>query len=316
MFCDEPIRKVWYLQERQKNRNHWDYLMFFFRLGYYVTDGRWMVFQTDHHYIAMGANGVILYDTREQFVKPELELTDDEKYGFPGYLSEDTLAFTGERILNVTKVEDGWNVVFDHMELALIPCVETDWSWSSHYNYIPYLGISHNLKKCICGGYAELRYDLVDDYYIRCSKCRNGTYADISLAKVVKDWSAGKCPCNDDVTPLEAFRLHWDKPIRRIVVGKNAVGFGTDHFFCKDLLLLYDDLFFQPESLYIPMNQCVFNVSAFREYTPEQWPYELNFGEDETLMVKDYLRDDNREKIVLCISIGSPGEYPLSIRTT
>lgn len=299
MFCNEPIQKVWYLEERQENRNHWEYLMFFFRLGYYVTDGHWLVFQTENHFISMGADGVHLYDSKEQLEKPELELTDDDWYGIPGYLSEDTLAFVGERILNVTKTEDGWDVEFDHLKLALIPCTEDDFHWSSYYNYIPYLGISHNLKKCKCGGDAELMYDHVEDYYIRCSKCRKTTYADYRLSKVVKDWNAGKCPCKHDLTPFENFCLHWDKPIRKVVVRKDAVGFGTDHFFCEDMILLYDDLYFRPQSLYIPMDQCVFTASELSGYNPEHWPYEMHFDADETLMFRDYIQDGNREKIVL-----------------
>ena len=299
MFCEEPIIKVWYMKEREINEEHWDFPVYTFRAGYYVTEGYWLVFQTEHHYISLGADGVRMYDSRKEAEKPDLEMQEDAEWGFPGDLTVETLVFSGEHIRSVTRTDSGWEVEFDHLKYQVVPCTGDDYPWDADIRYIPYQGVSHHLKKCECGGEAELMVDHVGDHFIRCSRCHRSTDSSYILSHIVADWNEGNCPVKDYDTPLESFAAHWDQPVRKIVISRESSDLDTDHYSCDSLILQYDGIAYILYSLRVPPDRCVIAAKKISGYNPEFWPKEMEAGKDEVFLVSGFVRDCDREKVML-----------------
>lgn len=300
MYCEEPILNVWYLESRQTDDYNWDFTDYHFDVAYYAAGETRLVFQTENHYITIGADGVRTWNDKEEFVTPGLGLynyddwydddedSDDdddtkEEYKDLKILSEEVLYFQGERIINVTNKEDGWLIEFDHFSMMLYPRTEKEQPWSSYYNFLPYKKLDHKLKRCQCGGEARLMVDQVDDYYICCASCFRSTYADYRLAVVVERWNNGDCPVEEDHTPFECFFRRKDKTIKDIFIPRNARYLNPDHISCDEPILQFDDTAFELTSLFIPGDRSIFNiVYQLSNFNPEIWPnrIELNEGED------------------------------------
>ncbi len=132
MFCEEPICKVWSLEEKQyDDEKRWEYFSYYFQPAYYVTEGKRLAFQTEHHYISVGADGVHIFDSKEEIEKSHLQLFDDDWALNDGYISEETFFFSGERMLDVIKIASGWEIEFDHLKLQVIPCSGESFGWDS-----------------------------------------------------------------------------------------------------------------------------------------------------------------------------------------
>ncbi len=142
-------------------------------------------------------------------------------------------------------------------------------------------------------------FDMVGDYYIRCSKCHRSTNSDDRLLRLANDWNEGKCPNESDSTPFERFCGQRDQPIRKIAFREDAAGFETGRFSCESLILFYDDHMFQLESYYIPMDRGLFAVSEISGYNPKLRPYVLDPGKDYPLRLLEHNREGSREKLVL-----------------
>ena len=304
MFCDEPIQKVWYLRKKDGNKNERDFLMYHFRLEYYPASGEWLVFETSNCYVSIGSDGVKKYASKDSFLKPDYELYNyddwDEEESF---LSEEALYFEGERIQNITKENDGWNIVFDHLELRLYNQTSEEKNlWSSYYQYIPYLYLSHKLKNCSCGGQAELMLDHVDDYFVRCSRCLRSTYAERNLARIVNAWNSGEVPVKNCSIPFESFLAMKGQHIVDIYIPKEATKPDRGHFTCDNLILQFEKTAFQIDWLFIPHDQCVLNAAgSITSFNHQMWPYTVTHSDKETISFVSCNRGIQHETLQLTV---------------
>ncbi len=303
MYCEEPILNVFYLESRQRDYSSWSFPDYFFEFAYYAAGKNRLVFQTENHYITIGADGVKTWQNKEEFVTDDLTLynyddyydddSDDdedddeeyieEKYRHLGILSEEVLYFQGEHILEVTEDKEGWLITFDHFTLKLCPRTEKEPPWSSYYNFIPYKNLDHKLKRCVCGGKPCLMVDQVDDYYICCDTCFRSTYADYRLAAIVNSWNDDVCPVKDDHAPFECFFSRKDKTIRDIYLPQHANRLSPEHIICDEPILQFADCAFELTQLHIPGNRNIFNiVYQISSFNLKHWPdkIELEEGED------------------------------------
>ncbi len=292
MYCDEPILNVWYLEPIDNDDYNWWYFDNIFQFDLYAAGESRLVFQTENHYITLGADGVKTWKDKEEFVTSNLDLYNydnwyddfpEMKATEPAVLSEEMLYFQGERILDVSEKEDGWQIQFDHLTMMLHPRTEKDQPWSSYYNFLPSGNLDHKLKRCRCGGKARLLGDQVDDWYICCDTCFRSTDADYRLAVVVKSWNNDDCPYENDHTPFECFFMRKDKTIRDIFIPRNTRHLGPDHISCDGPILQFDDTGFELTSLFVPEARCIFNIIyQVSGFNPEVWPkrIELDEGED------------------------------------
>ncbi len=321
MYCEEPIINVWYLEGKEgwenDGKGDWDFPDYHFGMVYYFAGKNGLVLQTEHYYITVSGGGVKTYRSRDEFVTPDVYMynyddwyDDDDDKDSDGdeesekesrVLTEEGFYLIGERIRNVTKTENGWVIEFDHLSLTVLPAKEEEQPWSSYYNYLPYLSTGHKLKRCECGGKAQLLYDHVDEYYIRCASCRRYTYPDYRLSIAVKHWNAGDCPVKGDMTPMECFLARKGKTIRNIFFRLGSQFLEPNHIVCDEPILQFDDTSFELTFLYVPVNRSMFNiVYQVSSFNPEYWPdrIELEEGEDGFRFVS-FMKDSRNEIIVL-----------------
>lgn len=324
MYCEEPILNVWYLESRQSSDYNWDFPDYHFGFAYYVSGKNRLVFQTEKHFITLGADGVKTWQNKEEFVTSNHDLYNyddwhaneddgeddddetEEQYKHLNVLTEECLYFQGEHIRNVSEKENGWLIEFDHFSLMLYPRTEKKQPWSSYYKFLPYKNLEHKLKQCQCGGQPRLMVDQVDDYYICCASCFRSTYADYRLAVVVERWNNDDCPVEEDHTPFECFFMRKEKTIKDIFIPRSAKYLSPDHITCTtdDPILQFDDMAFQLTQLYIPGNKSIFNiVYQLSSFNPEIWSskIDLNEGEDGFRFVSIDRETDNE---VLTLTIG------------
>ena len=319
MYCEEEIINVWYLDVLEGYQGSWDFHDYIFGMDYYVAGKAGLVFQTEHYYITIRTDGVKTYRNKEEVITPEVQMynyddwyddieddddDEEEEEKEDRILTEEGLYFIGEHIRNVTEKEDGWLIEFDHLTLTVHPRTEEDQPWSSYYNFLPNLSLGHKLKRCECGGEAQLMVDQVDDYYIRCASCFRSTYADYRLGIVVKHWNDGDHPVEDEHTPMECFLMRKDKVIRDIFIRKRSTYLSPDHILTDDPILQFDDTAFDLTSLFIPGNRSIFNIIyELSGFNPEIWPdrIELKEGEDGFHFVSI---DKTTDKEVLTLTTG------------
>lgn len=278
MYCDEAIRKVFFLLRTYDYDGHWSFFDCYFDLALYAAGDDRLVLQTDHSYITLGADGVRTWRDPAEFVTPGLELEDfcaswlddddddedetDEAYRHLGLLNEEDLYFRGEHLRSVTETEYGWLVEFDHLSLKLCPRTEAETPWSGYYRYLPCLNLDHALKRCACGGHARLMADHVGDYYISCSSCFRSTYGDYRLAVVAAMWNSGDLPVEDDRTPLERLLRRKGETVLEIYLPKDAESSGPDHFVTaySGPILRFPGTSFELSSIYVPENRSLINI--------------------------------------------------------
>lgn len=199
MFCDEVIKRVYERRAREEAGKHCDaYLQLEGDLEYHVTYGYWLIFETEHHAISLGADGVKIWNSLSDACpnSDELEdLSDIEYWVHP----EHTL-FVGEHIQTIRRNNVYWEIHFDHFPMRLYPYDNTKqkdsrftWLRLGIADYKPMAVGNHFLtRKCACGGEGEIIIDYVHDYFVRCKKCHASTWASMCLIDAIKDWNAGK----------------------------------------------------------------------------------------------------------------------------
>lgn len=291
MFCDEPVQAIWYMENLKDYGadKQWAHYMCNFEIGLYLTDGYWLVLQTESHQITLGADGVHVYNCQDDLLGTER--AEACNYTRGDFLPE-TLALTGERIRNVEKAADGWVVTLEHLVIPIHKC-EGDMrehDWLDYSEYVPYLGVSHKLKRCRCGGNPELMLDFVADYIIRCDRCRCSTYADYGLERVVKDWNRGKHPCKGIDTPMEHFLSLKGKPIDAILFSKRVKALSNELRNCDEMLVrIKGDYYYRLERVKTPGSR--YELTIIHEASginPDMWPYAMAIDPDERLSLAEY----------------------------
>ena len=208
MFCREPILAA-YEGEPEYDSNEDAFLDCYHDLAYHCTPGCRIVLETEHFYISLGTDGAVLREkncTIEELQKPGECLCayihpPMNKAGLPWVEYESTL-FVDQRLLRVENAKTGWLLTFDDFALKLIPhSADADDVPSlynkDHFSYHHVYGCERLLRKrCACGGSGELFLDFVQDYVVRCSRCKKSTWASMCAIEAIKNWNDGE--------------LHWD----------------------------------------------------------------------------------------------------------
>ena len=215
MFCNEPIQNVYFgrltVDDDYESRSCW--LDCYHDLALYAVAGTRIVFETEHFYISVGENGA---RAEEKSIPIEtLERSDEWFSCAVNDMGEDELPwveveytiFTGERLLEVEETEYGFLLTFDDLCLKVIPCPADGTEPTIHNNpvinhkssssFLPIRGCERHIRRiCDCGGQGELFQDFVEDYIVRCNRCKRSTWAGMNAIDAIEDWNAGE--------------LHWD----------------------------------------------------------------------------------------------------------
>ena len=189
MFCEEMINKVYTIEkyESQYEHNKNAFLSFSPELEWHVTEGYWLGFETDNHFLLAGYDGVKILDSKEDLPADEYDVYSDDD--FFGYESTETTIFKGERILDVAEAKNKYIIHLDHFDMTIFVYHDYfDCSCGENVN-IQIKAAEHCVKrKCSCGGTAEVVLDFVSDFGVRCKKCHLSTYHTYVLQSVIDDW--------------------------------------------------------------------------------------------------------------------------------
>lgn len=213
MFCEEPILNVYYglltVEGDYEFRSCW--LDCYHDLALYAVAGTRIVFETEHFYISVGEFGAKAEEKRvpiEAFERPDewlsnvvSDLGEDE----PPWVEVEHTIFTGERLREVEKTEYGFLLTFDDFCLKVIPYPADGTeptihnnsivNNSSSFSFLLIRGCERHIKRiCDCGGHGELFQDFVEDYIVRCNRCKRSTWAGMNAIDAIEDWNAGELP--------------------------------------------------------------------------------------------------------------------------
>ncbi len=200
-------------------------------IQYVVTEGMYLILQTEKNYITLGYDGVCIYDSLP-FDKSEylIEDVDFEVPDSDDIITDDkTLLFVGERLFNVFEWSDK-NVIeleFEDFTMYLYPrrVGKPPFFWTPRNSVdVPIHGFERYVtRKCECGGEPELMLDFVYDFYLRCPKCHRATWDTFDLQYVIDDWNNGETPRVQErlITDGEIFFNHAEDPVHYIVLDEN-----------------------------------------------------------------------------------------------
>ena len=191
MFCENPVQRVlWARNYRQRSNS---LLLYAPEPALLLTDGEWLVLQTAEEALVVGADGVRIQETTDDYSKePYMIEPADDMFGE----APETLLFADERLLSVDEDGKARRLVFDDFSVKLFS-FESDEEFfaMSQPTYTPLRGFERHIRRaCGCGGGAETVMDHVGDFVVRCARCRRSTYAGIYLRPCIDDWNTGKVP--------------------------------------------------------------------------------------------------------------------------
>ena len=305
LFCDEPINRVYKINrcgvfsERGKNA----FLSFSPEMEYHCTEGFWVGFETDNHFIVAGYDGVKLFDNKEAFPLSEYEVDCDDWGGFE---SVETMIFKGERIKEVIEDEDVYVVHLDHFDLKLYPYFDRFYyPWPQNQD-IPIKAASHCIKrKCDCGGDAEVMFDFVGDFGIRCSKCHLSTYHTYILQKVLDDWE-NRVDLHIIMTAEEFFYEGADKPVDYIAISEPNLIVDEGLLYADSIMVGRADSIYEIRCIRLREDVYDFQYERFGGFNPELWPLRIVSTEEEPLRFigKETQEGDNYHLSMLRFMIG------------
>ena len=209
MISVEPVVNAYIgIQEKQaKSRRMLFWLDCYHDLALHLAEGDRLVLETEHLYIFIDQNGVTMtqknapIETLErpgEWLRPtrfEDAINDDFIVEY-----EHTL-LVGERLVSVEKQPYGLQLQFDDYALKLIwhgPDEDLPTLYrekNSSYSHV--YGCERLITRiCDCGGEGELLLDFVEDYVVRCKKCKGSTWASKNAIDAIEDWNAGVLHCN------------------------------------------------------------------------------------------------------------------------
>lgn len=189
MFCDEPIRNVWRMQDGFGDEELWEYPDYSLKdeIVYHGLPGFWIVFETEHCYFSVGMDGLKQYVSIE-----ELRCGGREVWRNPVTGIEE-LVFSGERINSVEEAADGWMIGFDHLQMKVLRHEKSDEYEGPGYPVeTPIYWLEHVLKDCICKRKPQFRMDRHGDFYVVCLMCNRYTEAGYDPAWAVNAWNEGR----------------------------------------------------------------------------------------------------------------------------
>ena len=197
-------------------------------IQYVVTDGMYLILQTEKDYITLGFDGVNVYDNLP-FAESEY-LIEDADFVVPDeddiIFDDKTLLFVGERLIDVIEHTENeyFELLFDDFSMLLYPrrVGKPPFFWTPRNSVdVPIHGFErHITRKCDCGSMPELMLDFLYDFYLRCPKCHRATWDTFDLRYVIDDWNNGETPRVQErlITDGEIFFNHADEPVHYIIL--------------------------------------------------------------------------------------------------
>lgn len=204
MFCEEEVEEVYELTPDVPYSDEECFFDCCHDIAYHCTKAYKLVLKTKNYYLTLGYDGVRKYLNEEEFVSNDVYLEPtiyNAEYDKVPWVDFKHTFFVGERLVDI-KDDDGYYcAVFDDFTLKIIPYndgKEIKGCNNKHcgsYNYV--YGCERWIKrKCDCGGRGEVLLDFVDDYVVRCNKCKKSTWARMNLIDAIEDWNAGYIRCD------------------------------------------------------------------------------------------------------------------------
>lgn len=243
-----PIKRV--LEITRKDDTHANSLFLFSPTQeLHITNGCWFALQTEHGYIVMGAEGISYSEKLWGFPITEffIEDFDDEK---ESVTSVEAMFFVGERLHDVEEEDGYYTLKFDSFQLRIFPHTEDKFpTFLKQAIDKPIQGLDRHIKrKCGCSGSAEIMFDFVADFYIRCSECHSSTYADWDLKRVIDQWNKGETPIKVK-TDEEDFFEHSHEPINYIAVCEVLQKYDENLLDCRAIVVAMKDRFYRIKTI-------------------------------------------------------------------
>lgn len=277
MFLNEPILKVFELQYKDAFLENWHnaYLHTTGAFEYHVTEGFWMLLETDSHYVTIGFDGV------QKYVKPHVFAEDKFECWYNGdeeWIDYKDTLLSGQRIHSVEDKDNHIIIYFDSFNLHLYVYGENEFNLSSGsfgdgVNTMA-LG-SHLLKKCECGGAGELLSDERGDFAVRCKFCHRATYFDMILKYQIDAWNKGDTPCIIDTGRESALEiLKTKKEIKYMIVPSQYHEFemiDNTSCYCSNIMIGFEDTHFLLSSQKISGSLYDFSGIYISDFNREIW---------------------------------------------
>ena len=305
MFCNEPIRKVYHIVYCSEREQPWHNAFFqsTYQLEFHTTEGYWLGFETDHHFITIGYDGVKISEDSSAFHNEPYDILDLDEIG----TSFETAVFSGERIVAVEPKKDHIRIHLDHIVLLLYVYGEKDWKWFEHHtrvrDYLPLAGCERLLQvRCHCGGEGQVLLDHVDDYVVRCQNCHASTYAHMRITDAVEEWNRGETPCVA-TTGMESLTACLQrKPLRYIAIADDYHWFLDDNLCDTDCLVLA----FETSCFFLSCTRThdegtAFTATAVCDYNRELYPYEIHPSENGCLRFVEFESIDDFAGMLLML---------------
>lgn len=284
MFDSWKIIKVWEASFRDDSiKDNNAFFGFSPIIEYRVTDGFWMVFQTEKDYISIGANGVERYETMP-FTGPEYDLSEVDYVDEEDSIEDlETTLFVGERLVQVDKKEEKFVLTFDDFKMYLYPCAADHFWYNQNAEDLPIKGFErHITRKCDCGGEPELMLDFDSDFYIRCSKCHKSTWATYELRSVIDDWNNNEIETTID-TAAERFEKYIQEPVKYIALDERSVCYDENQWDCNEVVIAIGDAIFGITGQRVAEDQSDFKFGEWSDYNKKMRPYLVQSSEEEPI---------------------------------
>lgn len=297
MFCKEPVKRVFTMGYKDEYIKPWHNSFFqkTYWLEYHTTEGYWLVFETENHFITAGFDGVKLYDDEKSLPQENCEkycIDDSEQ----GEKSAETALFEGERLISVEKQERSWKLIFDNFTMQLFTYDEGCYRWFEYRSRMsggePVAGCEHRLKRhCSCGGDGEVRIDSLFDFVARCKNCHASTEASISLSDAIDDWNKGQTHWHFD-TDYELFKEQIKKEGVEYIALSNQGQWFIDDDACEvdSIIVAFSECFYKLACIRVQEDEEEFTVSKISGYNRELYTKEVrpSDGKKMSFIMFDY----------------------------
>ncbi len=287
MILDEPILTVFELQYRESYLSNWHnaYLHTTGELEYHVTEGYWILLESENYYVTIG------YDGAQKYQKPYTFPSEKYDWWYNGddeYIDWRETLFSGQKIHCIEKKDDYQVICFDDFNLNLYiynQCDNMDVFYGTKDAGVNVVSVGgHLVKKCSCGGKAEILSDIRGDFAVRCNSCHKATYIDMVLKEQIDAWNNDDSPCFIETGEEELYDLLKSKrKIKYIALDSNPYGFESIDetlCFCKDAIIAFDDALFGLSSQKIEGNNCGFSGEIYSDYNRDFWSNVINAESD------------------------------------
>lgn len=277
MILNEPIIKVLELQYKEEYLQEWHnaYLHTTGAFEYHVTEGYWLLFETENYYATIGYDGVQKYKKPYEFPTEKFDLWGVSYEEWTDY--QDTL-FANQKIHSIEKHENFRTIYFDDFKLDLYVYGEND-TFSVHSasfgDGINVMAVGeHLLQKCKCGGKAELLCDEHSDFAVRCKDCHRATYFDMILKDQIDVWNNGDTPCFIHTGAEKLKELLKTQKIKYIALSSESGELEmVDETFCYcfNVMICFENAIFMLSSEKVKGFDFNFTGRKFTDYNKKFW---------------------------------------------